>query len=181
MRSRVLVRDVTDPMDVVDLYEAPDAIRRACSSEDWNAAVRSLLKRPDNEGPVWTELFCPECGAMMLGYREGFELHFGCPGGCSVADDWHEFVIKPCEPVRLVSKSGILKRVLRLSIPAGLRFEIFRRDKFRCVYCGRGPADGVRLHVDHVRPVSRGGTDDPSNLVTACDECNLGKGNKDLD
>ena len=34
---------------------------------------------------------------------------------------------------------------------------------------------GVRLHVDHVVPVSKGGQDKMDNLVTACEECNVGK------
>jgi 5-methylcytosine-specific restriction endonuclease McrA len=42
-----------------------------------------------------------------------------------------------------------------------------------CVYCG-GPFE----HVDHVIPASRGGTDDPDNLVPACTPCNTSKGNK---
>lgn len=55
-----------------------------------------------------------------------------------------------------------------------LRWSILRRDGFRCVYCG---ADGAtaKLHVDHVVPVSAGGTNEDTNLVTACEACNLGK------
>ena len=60
--------------------------------------------------------------------------------------------------------------------PAGGRFEILRRDNFRCVYCGRGAEDGAKLQVDHVVPSSRGGTDDPGNLRTACKMCNTSKG-----
>ncbi|HVQ45126.1 MAG TPA: HNH endonuclease [Candidatus Saccharimonadia bacterium] len=60
-------------------------------------------------------------------------------------------------------------------IGKGLRFRILARDHFRCVYCGASAHDGARLHVDHVRPRSQGGTNDPSNLVTACSDCNLGK------
>lgn len=63
----------------------------------------------------------------------------------------------------------------RSSISMSQRFEVFRRDGFTCVYCGRRPPH-VELHVDHVRPVSKGGTNDLSNLRTACNECNLGKG-----
>lgn len=44
------------------------------------------------------------------------------------------------------------------------------RDTWSCVYCG-GPFE----HVDHVHPVSRGGTDDPMNLVPACATCNYKK------
>lgn len=56
-----------------------------------------------------------------------------------------------------------------------LRFEVFRRDKYVCQYCGAaGPK--VELEVDHKIPVSRGGTDDIDNLTTACFKCNRGKG-----
>lgn len=54
------------------------------------------------------------------------------------------------------------------------RFYVLSRDLFRCRYCGRGPRQ-VELEVDHVYPKSRGGTDDPDNLVTACFDCNRGK------
>lgn len=61
-----------------------------------------------------------------------------------------------------------------------MRFEILKRDGFRCVYCGAN-AVATLLEVDHVVPSSRGGTDDPSNLVTACKGCNVGKSNVRLD
>lgn len=56
-----------------------------------------------------------------------------------------------------------------------LRFDVMRRDGFRCKYCGRSEADGVKLHIDHIKPVSKGGKTEMSNLQTLCDECNLGK------
>jgi len=37
---------------------------------------------------------------------------------------------------------------------------------------------GLTLHIDHIIPVSKGGTNEEANLVTACDQCNLGKGAK---
>ena len=57
-----------------------------------------------------------------------------------------------------------------------LRFKIFNRDSFRCAYCGATVADGVRLVVDHITPASKGGKTTEANLTTACDNCNLGKG-----
>jgi len=57
-----------------------------------------------------------------------------------------------------------------------LRFKILARDNFRCVFCGRTPVeDGVRLHVDHWNPLINNGNNDMSNLLTSCEECNLGK------
>ena len=58
-----------------------------------------------------------------------------------------------------------------------MRFRVLSRDKFRCRYCGASSEDeDVRLHVDHIHPRSRGGTHDLDNLVTACADCNIGKG-----
>jgi pyruvate/2-oxoglutarate dehydrogenase complex dihydrolipoamide acyltransferase (E2) component len=63
----------------------------------------------------------------------------------------------------------------RKSLSKRLRFEIFKRDGFRCIYCGATPMQKA-LHVDHVVAVADGGGDTPENLVTACADCNLGKG-----
>lgn len=60
-----------------------------------------------------------------------------------------------------------------------IRFEVFKRDKFTCQYCGRKAPDVV-LEVDHIRPVAKGGKNDLVNLVTSCMECNRGKGAKTL-
>lgn len=60
-----------------------------------------------------------------------------------------------------------------------LRFKIFERDRFTCQYCGRKPPMVV-LHVDHIFPKSKGGKDDEINLITSCQECNLGKRDKVL-
>lgn len=54
------------------------------------------------------------------------------------------------------------------------RFEVFKRDSFKCQYCGRSAPD-VTLQADHIQPASRGGTDDLLNLITCCTECNQGK------
>lgn len=68
----------------------------------------------------------------------------------------------------------------RKSIGKGTRFDIFKRDNFTCQYCGAQPPDAV-LHVDHIIPVASGGDNDPMNLVTSCDACNLGKSAKRIE
>lgn len=56
------------------------------------------------------------------------------------------------------------------------RMEIFDRDKFACQYCGRTVLkDKITLQVDHIIPKAKGGKDEKTNLITACEECNLGK------
>lgn len=62
----------------------------------------------------------------------------------------------------------------RKALSKRTRFEVFKRDGFRCVYCGADPV-GSMLHVDHVIAGANGGSDDPSNLVTSCQSCNGGK------
>ena len=61
-----------------------------------------------------------------------------------------------------------------MSISKRLRYEVLRRDDFACRYCGAKAPDAP-LTVDHVQPVALGGPDEPSNLVTACADCNAGK------
>ena len=57
---------------------------------------------------------------------------------------------------------------------------LFRRDNHICLYCGKEYSDRL-LTRDHVVPVSRGGKDVWSNVVTACRACNHKKGNRLLD
>lgn len=67
----------------------------------------------------------------------------------------------------------------RKTISKKTRFEVFKRDKFTCQYCGKMAPD-VILEVDHIKPVAEGGTNDIMNLVTACRDCNRGKGKTQL-
>ena len=67
----------------------------------------------------------------------------------------------------------------RVALSKKVRFEVFKRDKFECQYCGAHPPDVV-LEVDHIISVRDGGSDDIENLITACFGCNRGKGAEDL-
>lgn len=59
-----------------------------------------------------------------------------------------------------------------------MRYDVLKRDGFRCVLCGMSAKDGAMLHVDHIIPVSKGGKTTMDNLRTLCEKCNLGKSNK---
>ncbi len=67
----------------------------------------------------------------------------------------------------------------RKPINKKIRFEVFKRDSFRCQYCGRSAPD-VILEVDHIVPVAEGGENDILNLITSCRDCNRGKGKQPL-
>lgn len=66
----------------------------------------------------------------------------------------------------------------RQKMTLSLRYDILKRDQFRCQICGRTAAEGVALEIDHVVPISKGGKTVPSNLQTLCRECNRGKRDK---
>jgi hypothetical protein len=62
----------------------------------------------------------------------------------------------------------------RVPIPKSLRYEVLHRDGFRCQACGATHRE-TRLHIDHIVPVSRGGSTVKDNLQVLCEACNLGK------
>jgi hypothetical protein len=67
----------------------------------------------------------------------------------------------------------------RKTISKKLRFEVFKRDSFACQYCGATPPKVV-LELDHVTPIASGGTDEETNLITSCFDCNRGKSDRDI-
>ena len=67
----------------------------------------------------------------------------------------------------------------RIGLQPKMRFEVFKRDGFKCQYCGRS-APEVTLEVDHIVPVAEGGKNEMLNLITSCRACNRGKGKTKL-
>jgi hypothetical protein len=70
------------------------------------------------------------------------------------------------------------KKIERLKMTDSLRYDILRRDNYRCQICGITAKEGAKLHVDHIMPIAKGGKTVPDNLQTLCDRCNLGKSDK---
>jgi 5-methylcytosine-specific restriction endonuclease McrA len=66
----------------------------------------------------------------------------------------------------------------RKAVSVSLRYQVLKRDSFRCVACGLSPSStvGVELQIDHILPVARGGETRIDNLQTLCWSCNAGKG-----
>jgi hypothetical protein len=69
--------------------------------------------------------------------------------------------------------------IKRKALSKQVRFEVFKRDKFTCQYCGR-MAPEIVLNCDHITPVAKGGTNEFVNLVTSCEACNSGKSDRAL-
>lgn len=67
----------------------------------------------------------------------------------------------------------------RKTISKKNRFEVFKRDKFSCQYCGASAPEAV-LEIDHIVPIASGGDSSVMNLITACFSCNRGKSYREL-
>jgi len=63
----------------------------------------------------------------------------------------------------------------RQPIKPSIRFQVLKRDGYRCQMCGATAQDGAKLEIDHIHPVSKGGSNEPSNLQVLCRDCNAGK------
>lgn len=110
-------------------------------------------------------------------------IHYTSPAG---RNRYKNFQVYSTEDIKnFVNQSYVLekeresKEYQRKILTLSLRYDILKRDNFKCVICGRTPKkDGVTLHVDHIIPVSKGGKTEPENLRTLCSICNLGKSDK---
>jgi 5-methylcytosine-specific restriction endonuclease McrA len=61
------------------------------------------------------------------------------------------------------------------------RRRVLARDGYRCQLCGRYLSGGADSHIDHIRPLSKGGSQatwDDSNVRATCKECNERKGSQ---
>ena len=74
----------------------------------------------------------------------------------------------------LLTSSHNRKRRISLSAHKSLLEKLLSKYNFKCVYCGKTR----NLTIDHIRPVSRGGSDKFSNLQILCKQCNSKKGTK---
>lgn len=73
--------------------------------------------------------------------------------------------------IAIQSSSNYLKKKVKDYVPPLSNVALFARDAYICMYCGvrHSSAD---LSRDHVRPLSKGGSDNWNNVVTACKRCN---------
>ena len=95
----------------------------------------------------------------------------------NVISEYSHKVRSPTFEMRLPSVIALKEYVPAARRPAFTRFNVFLRDRFTCQYCGAG-FPSQELTFDHVVPRSRGGLTTWSNVVTACSDCNLRKGNR---
>jgi rubredoxin len=136
-----------------DYYEIDlERINSSAQMLDW--LYQCLGRDPLGLYLAFGEIFDPQKNACSWGQEKEFN-------GSKLAQN-HAALLKP----------------KRKNIAPKVRFTVLQRDMFTCKACGASPEDGAKLQVDHIYPVSKGGTNDISNLQTLCSVCNIGKGDR---
>jgi 5-methylcytosine-specific restriction endonuclease McrA len=95
----------------------------------------------------------------------------------NIVSEYERVVRSPSFEMRLPSVIALKEYIHLDRRPAFTRFNVFLRDSFECQYCGIAERS-EDLTFDHVVPRSRGGRTSWTNVVTACQSCNLHKGNR---
>jgi len=105
--------------------------------------------------------------------RRGFKLVFKGKAEIIFSDENNPIVTE----IKNYKRPSIIRLIRYIYLPYKKvplsRYNVFRRDGHRCVYCRAKK----NLTLDHVLPKSRGGRNTWKNLVTCCKVCNLKKNN----
>ena len=136
--------------------------------------VIPLILRLDITGrPVkwvaWQEAACIYARGMV-GWTAGEHI-FSLHGGVSRLTG-HQSIV---EINSIIAVKGENRRHHARVVPPLTNRELFSRDHQLCLYCGRDYHES-ELTRDHVKPLSQGGKNHWSNVVTACKRCNTHKG-----
>lgn len=131
-------------------------------------------------------LFQGECHQIMVLGPNAEEGELGYCPECGVntvhpdLETWCKIIMQTDDPVFFEqNEEGLIKAVHRKmyrQISSGVQWEIFERDGFRCMYCGRHGGSGCPLTIDHFVPLELGRQDCRENYVCSCRRCQKDKG-----
>lgn len=145
-RNRLLCPCCSSPnLNLIDRYLLSDCV---AFDDDWQEI--------ELEG-FYANLFCGNCGCKIK-----FEFLILALDNYGIAFNF-----------RAIEKTKPKQK--RISIKPSIRYQVLKRDNHQCQSCGATVEDGAKLEIDHIKPVSKGGTNDPDNLQVLCKDCNLGK------
>ncbi len=183
-----ILSDLQKYEDLIDKVE-----RNATSYNEYSSICRNIMRnKPADESyyiyydyyeSVETALYTRELlQHPVIDLKVKITKQYISPGGRNSYQDSHLFSLpelKACiNEAKQARANQETAKYQRDVMTASLRYDILKRDGFKCTICGATQADGVKLHVDHIIPVSKGGKTVPRNLRTLCDRCNMGKRDK---
>lgn len=185
-----------------NFYYIKDYVRRykECQNQYYNYHVKycELLTQKINYDDLQYNKFCYFslkdfikcenliCKNAMIKNKNYLSLYVNCyyisPKG---RNHWYKNNNYYCNDLEKIisiinDKNDYMKtaKYQRTIMTDSLRYDVFKRDNYCCQICGASRKDGVKLEVDHIIPVSRGGKTELNNLQTLCERCNRGKRNK---
>lgn len=138
-----------------------------------------LIKNLEN---IWKELKFPPGKRRLVKYGEKISeqpykrIWGSVRAACEQIDRFYKRKITRNQ---LLLKSNSPKE--RKTISLRTRYDVLRRDNYKCRKCGRSPATNhsITLEIDHIIPIAKHGTNDIDNLQTLCSDCNEGKKDRD--
>ncbi len=136
-----------------------------------------LFEYTDAKKYKYLGLNYPYTGKIVHKPRGGHEIVVGeVKDGIPISYDKYEIVSTGVVFETSKKTDDYVHRTKR-NISITLRYQIMKRDNFKCVLCGASPAKDptIELHIDHIIPWSKGGESTIDNLQTLCSVCNLGK------
>lgn len=147
-----------------------------------NNKIKTWQTEPNNYHYTKEPLYCDICKKQV---RCVFQIEDTFIGSAccfnvetinQILEDKEYFLMRFIEDILYDKRKNIIKKE-RGILTLKLRYQIFKRDNFRCVLCGVTSKES-KLEIDHIIPISKGGKTIKSNLRTLCFNCNRGKGNE---
>ena len=135
----------------------------------WNYFEMQLFKKEKLSPVIHSKIVCEASYSSPQG-RNNYSKHDSFP--FSIIDSRY---FKLQEQQYLKQTIKYQRKKERNKLTDKLRYTILKRDHYRCQICGRSAQDGIKLHVDHIKPIAKGGLTIESNLRTLCENCNWGK------
>lgn len=131
---------------------------------------------------------CSECGALFVRRKPWFRY---CSTSC--AENRKKRLTKEHRKSASYKKAKRVYRSLRRARERNTAIDridpidVFIRDSWRCYLCGektdknlRGAYEDLAPELDHINPLSKGGTHTLNNVACSCRKCNLSKSDKQL-
>ena len=152
----------------------------------WTPSTDEEIKSLGVKKQLYLEIEQEMCGMEVLKPLTEFiviiKKHYSSPAGRNNYSGLESYdsddIIRVIEDLTRIMKLRRSRAYQRSIMTPSLRYDVMKRDGFRCVLYGRTSSEGARLEVDHIIPISKGGKTNMSNLRTLCMDCNRGKRDK---
>ena len=172
-----ILSHITENRETLKRYDQTvQAIRNTSGQEDYYGVPQNIYEKKERN--LFNKLIITPRTETMLVYSVTYTSPKGQNSyrrAWTFRTDELKDALTEANRVDQNHESNLYQRTL---FSNSLRYDVLKRDGFRCQICGRTAQDGVKLHVDHIIPVSKGGKTEMGNLRTLCSDCNVGKKDK---